>query len=635
MNDEIAIVLQAVSKSNDLDYVMRTIVSYISKKTDLGECTAAILDDNSHVFIPKWSSLQEMRPEWVIRYHKNHEDVPNAPSVALSNKKMLLAQRAEPNEFTIPQMKGIVDIETMLIAPIVYNGESLGTIICHSERPKYYSNSQLQLFEQIMEVVTPVIYHTHQFKVVQKRATILEVLLDTVREFHSSIDVNVVLKELMDNIHSYFPTLESNLWLTLDDFNTSLPVKSLNLLEMNNSLILKAFQDGKLELLQEEIGQSGERRLEIAAPIIGNQGIYGILQLTGEVKARMDESETKFIRTLAETAGIAFENARLYQQSTNHIKQLRLTHDITKKLNRTLKRQEIMDLVASELIQTFSAQYCVVFEPNEKELKLEVKAANRPELVKKTFSLDAGFAGYVYETKEAIIVSDVEKDNLGRKITSLIPCRSLLVAPVLIDDEVVAIIAVADPKSNRFTFEHYQLLETIAEHSSLALRNAYLHEEVERMATMDQLTELYKRHMLNNIIQQSQQEDRNGSLILIDIDHFKDVNDTYGHQVGDETLKQVSHIIRSNVREHDLAARWGGEELAIYLPRTNISIAGNVADRIRECVYQSTNPTITISCGISYWDQEQEKISVESLFHRADKALYSAKDAGRNCVLYE
>ena len=130
---------------------------------------------------------------------------------------------------------------------------------------------------------------------------------------------------------------------------------------------------------------------------------------------------------------------------------------------------------------------------------------------------------------------------------------------------------------------------------------------------------------MNERIQSRQRKDLFGSLILVDIDHFKKVNDTYGHQIGDRLLIAVSDVIRSCIGESDIAARWGGEELAVYLPQIRAEQAYRIAKRFRSAgVEEKTDPSVTVSCGVSDWMFEDDKVSVESLFYRADMALYEA-----------
>ena len=123
---------------------------------------------------------------------------------------------------------------------------------------------------------------------------------------------------------------------------------------------------------------------------------------------------------------------------------------------------------------------------------------------------------------------------------------------------------------------------------------------------------------------------------MVDIDQFKQVNDTFGHQTGDQVLKQVSEIVTSSVRSEDVCARWGGgRELAIYMPQVSVRQALGSAEVIRKRVAEETRPPVTVSSGIAEWSWMDEKVSVESLFYRADMALYSAKNGGRNRIVVE
>lgn len=119
-------------------------------------------------------------------------------------------------------------------------------------------------------------------------------------------------------------------------------------------------------------------------------------------------------------------------------------------------------------------------------------------------------------------------------------------------------------------------------------------------------------------------------MIIVDIDQFKQVNDTYGHQTGDKILQQVCTIVKSSIRKTDIAARWGGEELAIYLPGADAENAYRIAETIRLRAAMDTDPAVTVSCGIAEWTKGDGKVSVESLFYEADMALYKAKNNGRN-----
>ncbi len=165
-------------------------------------------------------------------------------------------------------------------------------------------------------------------------------------------------------------------------------------------------------------------------------------------------------------------------------------------------------------------------------------------------------------------------------------------------------------------------------------------EKLERLANLDSLTGLYNRRAtlrkLRELINLANRYKENFSLIMLDIDHFKRVNDRYGHLTGDEVLEKIATLIRRSIRDTDIVGRYGGEEFIIVLPQTNLSSAWVVAERIRSIIEEAEmkDPagnvfTVTVSQGLSEWERGED---VNSLISCADEALYKAKGRGRNRV---
>ena len=165
-------------------------------------------------------------------------------------------------------------------------------------------------------------------------------------------------------------------------------------------------------------------------------------------------------------------------------------------------------------------------------------------------------------------------------------------------------------------------------------------KEIEKIASTDKLTGIYNRRMLDEILQieieVAQRHERDLSLIIIDIDYFKNINDNYGHLIGDETLKRMSTIISENIRASDIFGRYGGEEFLIICTQTNKDNAYILAEKIRSIIEKynfNKIGTKTISLGISSFEKND---TIETLFKKADEALYNAKESGRNkTVIYE
>ncbi|WP_455206944.1 GGDEF domain-containing protein [Kaarinaea lacus] len=163
-----------------------------------------------------------------------------------------------------------------------------------------------------------------------------------------------------------------------------------------------------------------------------------------------------------------------------------------------------------------------------------------------------------------------------------------------------------------------------------------LHAEISRIADEDSLTGLYNRRKINELIQheieRSQRYNKSFSVIIMDIDHFKRVNDHYGHLAGDELLKMFAGIMLANIRHTDEVGRWGGEEFVVLCPETNMTGALSLANKIRQRIESTTFDTYgkqTASFGIACY---KEKDTIDSIIGHADEALYLAKNGGRNRV---
>lgn len=209
-------------------------------------------------------------------------------------------------------------------------------------------------------------------------------------------------------------------------------------------------------------------------------------------------------------------------------------------------------------------------------------------------------------------------------------------------DHIIGVMVIASANYRELTPAELERLQVIGNQSSLSLQNALLHGELERLSVTDRLTELYNHgyfhQRLDEEMGRAMRFRHDLSLIMLDIDNFKDFNDTYGHPRGDKVLQAVSGIIRNNLREMDVAARYGGEEFVIVLPETDSQGALAVAERIREGVDEygfvggeDIAPIHkSISVGVATFPVHADCAS--RLIEAADRAMYAAKRDGKNRV---
>jgi diguanylate cyclase (GGDEF)-like protein len=219
---------------------------------------------------------------------------------------------------------------------------------------------------------------------------------------------------------------------------------------------------------------------------------------------------------------------------------------------------------------------------------------------------------------------------------------SLAIVPLVVDDELIGAVCVEGDEEAQLTAVEGELLSMLAPVASVALKNAEQLQDVTQKSNHDALTGLANRRQFEDRLRHHLLEHARHrqpvSLILLDIDMFKTVNDIFGHQGGDEVLKEVARAAERTIREIDLCARYGGEELAILLPQTSLAGASRTAERLREAVslLRVAPPgggspiTVTASFGVASYTESVK--AGDLLFPAADMALYQAKSAGRNCV---
>lgn len=265
-----------------------------------------------------------------------------------------------------------------------------------------------------------------------------------------------------------------------------------------------------------------------------------------------------------------------------------------------------------------------------------------------TFPINAGICSFAFQKRRSVNIADYRQ--ISDRYYRFVPgepvdpaLRSLIILP-LVDDEqrCRGLFSIENDKPDTFIPTIEQVLKTLAENASVALIRSVLYQRMEHLATTDGLTGLNNhRHfqeLLAQEIERSRRYRRPLALLIMDIDHFKSFNDTYGHPVGDLVLKEIATCIKNAIRLNDIPARYGGEEFVVIIPESTAQGALKTAERIRTSIEQHTivslgrNLKVTISIGCSSFPENAP--SQQALIDTADKALYNAKEHGRNRVMF-
>ena len=244
--------------------------------------------------------------------------------------------------------------------------------------------------------------------------------------------------------------------------------------------------------------------------------------------------------------------------------------------------------------------------------------------------------GHALAQRSTELVSELDP-NADPWLCSLIPdARNLLIVPMSADDHSIGALVIEHSlrSGSRIERRVVGMVERFASHGALALHGAWLLEKVRKLAATDGLTGVANRATFESTLRRELARAARGqtdvSLVLCDIDHFKRLNDTYGHQVGDDVLKRVAAGLAEGCRPYDTAARYGGEEFAVILPGASHEDALALAERLRAAAASGGDPAVTMSAGVSSFPLDAT--DGEALIKAADDALYAAKDGGRNRV---
>ena len=242
------------------------------------------------------------------------------------------------------------------------------------------------------------------------------------------------------------------------------------------------------------------------------------------------------------------------------------------------------------------------------------------------------------------ITLQVEKRILRPKQMMMDPkatLRSHLTLPLTVEGEILGCISLNSDQSNAFDAQDLQFLSVIGYQMAATLKHFQRLSSFKNIAIYDTLTGLYNRRHFEERLEVDAQKSFYGgtplSLVMVDIDHFKKVNDTFGHTEGDQVLCKISSLLKSSTRKKDTVARYGGEEFILILPEATLEASFVIAERIRRLIESTlfevgqAQVNLTVSMGISNFPKHQAK-SKEELIKMADQALYDAKRGGRNKV---
>ena len=373
--------------------------------------------------------------------------------------------------------------------------------------------------------------------------------------------------------------------------------------------------NSKAYKLPPSIGEVTLKVSSLVMPMLKEGNVFGLIELKFDNDTSIDMEFLFLMRIFAAQASLKLQNIILNEQSKINVE----FHDSMKNIAKIIETQYELNYIVpliGEMLDRFISDHLIyVFLKQDKEYKLVWPKACKDERIYETLKQLTPETNYILTSDDKIGAFPLTSDG---EITGCIVARSTL-----------------DKLSKR----DISYLEQLTRQSAITINRANTYSKVLQYATLDALTNLNNRRQfevrLKQEIATTKRQKNPLCAMMVDIDFFKKVNDTYGHASGDAVLRTVASIIKEHLRESDIPSRYGGEEFAVLLPYTHIEEAKIVGERLRKAVETTPIPidkkniNVTISMGLAEFSPQE---TGEDLFKRADSALYEAKESGRNRV---
>jgi diguanylate cyclase (GGDEF)-like protein/PAS domain S-box-containing protein len=670
--------VESEPSQRQLAETLREISHTIIAKLDLNEVLEHVLTSLADIVPYDRATLRllEDKSLYVAAEKTINQEGQTQELVALMEQKNLIQKiltTAQPLVFSDPQSYTWLEnyaqarvVHSWIGVPLVSRGEVIGLLTLESQNSDCYGEYETQVTFSFTSQVATAIDNARLFEKLQKRANELSALRDTSADITAELDLSTLLQAILERAIKLINASGGELGLYNASTETITIAACHNMPKDDTGTTIQSgqgalgivVQTGKPLLLGDYKTWNGRLssfidwpyRDVIAVPLLVKERVLGVIALTD---AREDhqftEKNMQLLTLFAQQAAIAIDNAQLFDQTQFVLADTQKLYRAARSLISTQSIDDLLQDLLDNVSEALPADRVVLYviDIKNQEVTRFAKGGPRSEdLQPASFEeLWDGFTGWAVRKRQPVLSpkdSDDPRESAHvRKLRRESDSGSLVVVPLLYREEVLGTITAINRKDERdFTHRDAELLGTIANHASIAIKNSQLFDIVQHLAETDELTEIHNRRQLFVLGEREYLRSRRYkvplSVIMLDIDNFKEINDTHGHAVGDGVLRTLATICQKNIRNVDILGRYGGEEFVIILPETGMKKATAVAERIREFIAESPFPTkngeipVTISLGVA--EMKASTADLAALIDRADTAMYKAKNSGKNQV---
>lgn len=488
----------------------------------------------------------------------------------------------------------------------------------------------------------------------QRRSKEYQLLTQIGQAISSRLDQQDVLRTVQKELGQIFDT--SNFYVAFqegDSIAFHLEVEDGQLLprrlrKVNNGLTEYVLRTGQPLLIRADLEHARERlgvttvphrpaKSFCAAPILVNgraTGVMVALSLTREYI--FEQRDLDVLKTAAGQVSVAIENARLFGEEQRRSRQFAFLNSVSKTAISSEDAEQMMSDIVGHIQKNFHFDHIGIgiLDYATKEIEIKAEAGTTAREKGKKIPVTAGILGRVVRTGETAMVNSQD----GARLQGLLPgSRSVLCIPISYTENLLGVLNVESEQERAFSTEEALVLGTLADLLATALHNSFVFQKLQQQSITDGLTSIKtRRYFWEALLSEWKRASRSGrpfSVVLMDLDKFKEVNDTFGHLEGDLVLARVGRLLEQKCRQSNIVARYGGDEFVILMPETGVEQAQILAERLR--LWLATEPMlsehhITGSFGVASFPVHG--LAAEDIIRVADAGMYVSKKAGGDRV---
>ncbi len=489
----------------------------------------------------------------------------------------------------------------------------------------------------------------------QRRTKEYELLTQIGQAISSRLDQDEVLRTIQKELGQIFDTSEFYIaFQENDEIRFELETERNRILpkrtrKAGNGLTELIIRTGQALLIRSDLERTRERlgavqvgggepaKCFCGAPILlGGKPAGAMVAMSTEREYVFQQRDLEVMQTAAGQLSVAVENARLFAEELRRSRQLSFLNSISKTAISSEDAEQMLAEIVAEIQKNFRFDHIGIgiLDYVTKEIEIKAEAGTTAQAKGKRIPLGVGIVGRVARTYERALVQNAGEGHL---LGVLPDSRAVLCMPITYGESLLGVLNVESREENAFSPQDVLIMSTLADLLATALHNAFVFQKLQQQSITDGLTGIKTRRFfweaLSSEWKRASRSGRPFSVVLVDLDKFKEVNDTFGHLEGDLVLARVGRLLEQRCRQSNVVARYGGDEFIILMPETSVEQAQALAERLRLWLAQDAmlaEHQITGSFGVASFPGHG--FSAEDIIRVADAGMYAAKHAGGNRV---